>query len=146
MQEIQKLGIDQVSTTIADGFQAAHDFIDENIDDKLLERRERRARRGARSSSRTFRSPSSASRSPTSCSRPATSSSNSAASLASGRIEIESLLASLDSVDFRPVADEVVDEIDALTSKLAAIKPDVAVGRRKGRDSGRPVAAESAST
>src|SRR5262249_647781 len=41
--------------------------------------------------------------------------------LSSALDEVKTLLSALDGIDFRPVADEVVDEIDALKTKLAAI-------------------------
>jgi hypothetical protein len=45
-------------------------------------------------------------------------------SLAEGLEEIRALLARLDELSFKPVADEVIEEIDTLKAKLESIRPD----------------------
>ena len=122
-QEIQNLGIDQVSTTIRNGFQTAHDFVDHNIDDKLL----KGVSDALAAALQQFQNIPIAELGQQLASAIQAAGEvirNLEQSLASGLHEIETLLASLDGLNFRPVADEVVDEIKALKSKLAAIRPE----------------------
>ena len=122
-QEIQNLGIDQVRTTIQNGFQTAHDFVDRNIDDKLL----KGVSDALAAALQQFQNIPIAELGQQLASAVQAAGEvirNLEQSLASGLHEIETLLASLDGLNFRPAADEVVDEIKALKSKLAAIRPE----------------------
>ena len=122
-QEIQNLGIDQVSTTIRNGFQTAHDFVDRNIDDKLL-KGVSDALAAALQQFQNIPITELGEQLASAIHAAGEVIRNLEQSLASGLHEIETLLTSLDGLNFRPVADEVVDEIKALKSKLAAIRPE----------------------
>jgi hypothetical protein len=122
-QEIQHLGIDQVRSTIQDGFKTAHDFVDHNIDDKLL----KGVSDALAAALQQFQNIPIAELGQQLASAIQAAGEvirNLEQSLASGLHEIETLLAQLDGLNFRPVADEVVDEIKALKSKLAKIRPE----------------------
>lgn len=122
-QEIDALHIDQVRSGIADGFQKAHDFIDENIGDDLLggiggtldaaiaQLNQIPIAELGQAIADVVQQAGDVIQ-------------ELAGELSSALDELKALLAQLDGVDFRPLADEVVDEIDALKAKLAAIKPD----------------------
>jgi hypothetical protein len=122
-QEIEHLGIDQVRTTIQNGFQTAHDFVDHNIDDKLL-KGVSDALAAALQQFQNIPIAELGQQLATAIQAVGDVIRNLEQSLASGLHDVETLLASLDSLNFRPVADEVVDEIHALKSKLAAIRPE----------------------
>ena len=122
-QEIQNLGIDQVSTTIRNGFQTAHDFVDRNIDDKLL-KGVSDALAAALQQFQNIPITELGEQLASAIHAAGEVIRNLEQSLASGLHEIETLLTSLDGLNFRPMADEVVDEIKALKSKLAAIRPE----------------------
>ena len=122
-EELDRLGIDQVRGGIAAGFQAAHDFIDQRIGDDLLGG----VADALDGALRQFDS------------IPIAELGQALAGvvgqageligqlegrLSSALDELKALLARLDDVDFRPLADEVVDEIDALKTRLAAIRPE----------------------
>jgi len=122
-EEIDQLHIDQVRSGIAAGFQSAHDFIDQNIGADLLGGVSHTLDGALEQFNRI----------------PIAEVGQAIAAvvqavggliqqltgeLSSALDELKSLLSQLDGIDFRPLADEVVDEIDTLKSKLAAIKPD----------------------
>jgi hypothetical protein len=122
-QEIDKLGIDQVRTTIQNGFQSAHDFVDQNIGDKLFSDVSD-ALGSALSQFQNIPIADLGQELATALHDAGQVIQDLENNVAAGLNDVKALLSSLDGVDFRPVADEVVDEIDALKSKLAAIKPE----------------------
>lgn len=122
-RQIDELGIEQVRSKIGQGFAQANDFVDQQLGGDLLS-----GVNGALASAlgqlqnvpiaelgqELANAVSQASQVVTDLQ----------SQVGAGLQEIKTLLASLDGVDFRPVADEVIDEIDALTAKLSAIKPE----------------------
>jgi uncharacterized protein (DUF2267 family) len=122
-QEIDALHIDQVRSSIAGGFQHAHDFIDENIGDDLLGGISDTLD-GALQQFNQIPIADLGQAIADVVQEAGAVIQQLAGELSSALDELKSLLAQLDGVDFRPLADEVVDEIDALKSKLAAINPN----------------------
>lgn len=122
-QEIDALHIDQVRSGIAQGFQTAHDFIDETIGDDLLGGVSD-ALAGALDQFNQIPLADLGEAIAGLVEQAGNLIQQLAGELASALDQLKSLLAQLDGLDFRPPADEVVDEIDALTAKLAAIKPE----------------------
>ncbi|GAA0750855.1 hypothetical protein LRH25_31430 [Ideonella azotifigens] len=122
-QELDALHIDQVRTGIAEGFQAAHDFIEQNIGDDLL---------GDLSSTladaldqfKQIPIADVADAIGDVVQQAGSLIQQLASDLSSALDDLKALLAQLDGLDFKPVADEVIDEIDALKAKLSAIKPE----------------------
>lgn len=122
-QELQALGITEVRADIEAGFQHAHDFIDQNIGNDLL---------GGLQSALAdalaqFNNIPIAELGQTIAGAVAQVGSlidELAGQLSSALDELKALLAQLDGLSFQPVADEVIDEIDALKAKLAAINPN----------------------
>lgn len=122
-QELQDLGIDRVRSTIQSGFQAAHDFVDNNIGGDLLSG----VSDELASALQQFQNIPIAELGQelaTAVQEAGQVIQDLESNLSSALDEVKTLLSSLDNLDFRPVADEVVDEIDALKSKLAAIRPE----------------------
>ena len=122
-RQIEELGIAEVRSTIEKGFQDANDFVDDNLGGDLL----------AGISTQLAAALGQLENIPVAELGQELASAIQAASeliedlqakLAAGLDEVRTLLASLDGIDFRPVADEVVDEIGALKSRLAAIRPE----------------------
>jgi hypothetical protein len=122
-QELDALHIDQVRSGIAQGFQAAHDFIDQNIGDDLLGGIHD-ALAGALAQFNQIPIAAVGQAVTDVVQQAGTLIQQLASDLSSALDDLRSLLAQLDGVDFKPVADEVVDEIDALKAKLAAIRPN----------------------
>lgn len=122
-RQIEELGIAEVRSTIEKGFQDANDFVDDKLGGDLL----------AGVSTQLAAALGQLENIPVAELGQELASAIQAASeliedlqakLAAGLDEVRTLLASLDGIDFRPVADEVVDEIGALKSRLAAIRPE----------------------
>jgi len=122
-RQIEELGIAEVRSTIEKGFQDANDFVDDNLGGDLL----------AGVSTQLAAALGQLENIPVAELGQELASAIQAASeliedlqakLAAGLDEVRTLLASLDGIDFRPVADEVVDEIGALKSRLAGIRPE----------------------
>jgi hypothetical protein len=122
-QELESLGIDRVRSAVQNGFQAARDFVDHNIGDGLLSS----VSGELASALQQFQNIPIAE-----LGQELATAVHDAGqviqaletNLSSALDEVRTLLSSLDGVDFRPVADEVVDEIDALKAKLSAIRPE----------------------
>jgi hypothetical protein len=122
-QELQDLGIDRIRSTIQNAFQAAHDFVDHNIGGDLL---------GGVSDAFALALHQFQNIPITEPGQELATAVQSAGQviqdletrLSSALDEVSNLLATLDCVDFRSVADEVVDEIYALKAKLSGIRPE----------------------
>ena len=122
-QELDELGIDRVRSTIESGFQAAHDFVDKNIGGDLLSGVSDELA-GALQQFQNIPIAELGQELATAVQQAGQVIQDLENNLSSALDEVKTLLSSLDNIDFRPVADEVVDEIDALKAKLAAIKPE----------------------
>lgn len=122
-QEIQDLNIDQVRSSIENGFETANNFIDNNLDDNLLNgvTTQLTSTLDRLNDIPIAELGNSISTAVQQAEQVITDLEN---SLSSGLDEIKNLLASLDSVDFKPVSSEVIDEIQTLKVKLQAINPD----------------------
>ena len=121
-QEIDALQIDQVRSSIAGGFQSAHDFIDQNIGDDLLAGVSDTLA-GALQQFNEVPIADIGQAIADVVQQAGSLIQELAGELSSALDNLKSLLSQLDGVDFRPLADEVIDEIDALKAKLAAINP-----------------------
>jgi len=122
-QELDDLGIDRVRNTIQNGFQTAHDFVDHNLGGNLLSGVQN-ALTSVLHQLQNVPIGELGQELTTAVQQAGQIIQNLETSLSLALDDVKTLLSSLDSVDFRPVADEVVDEIDALKSKLAAIRPE----------------------
>ncbi len=122
-QELDGLHIDQVRTQIAAGFQTAHDFIDENIGDDLLGGVSD-VLDGALEQFDQIPIADIGQALAQVVQQAGELIQQLAGELSSALDDLRSLLSQLDGVDFRPLADEVIEEIDALKAKLAAIQPN----------------------
>ena len=122
-QELDSLGIGQVRSRIAAGFQSAHDFIDQHIDNELLSGVST-ALAGALQQFNTIPIADLGQALADAVAQAGTLIQQLEAQLSSVLEDVKAQLAQLDSLDYSPVADEVVDEIDALKTKLASIKPE----------------------
>jgi uncharacterized protein (DUF2267 family) len=122
-QVIDELHIDQVRTGIAQGFQAAHDFIDQNIGSGLLDGVSQTLS-GALDQFNQIPIADLGKAIADVVQQAGALIQQLAGELSSALDDLKSLLSQLDSLDFKPLADPVVDEIDALKAKLAAIKPN----------------------
>lgn len=122
-QELDALGIAQVRQGIADGFQAAHDFIDQNIGTDLLGDISG-ALDGALQQFDSIPIAELGQALADAIAQTGTVVQQLAGQLSSALDDLRDLLSQLDGVDFKPVADEVIDEIDVLKAKLAQIKPE----------------------
>jgi len=122
-QALDSLGIAQVRSGIAAGFQSAHDFIDQHIENSLLAGVSS-ALDGALAQFNSIPIADLGQALADAVAQAGTVITDLETNLSSALDDLKGLLAQLDGVDFRPVADEVVDEIDALKAKLAAIKPE----------------------
>jgi len=122
-QEITALGIDQVRSTIQSGFQTAHDFIDQNLSGDLVSGVSD-ALGTALSQFQSIPIADLGQALATAVQEAGQVIQDLETNLASGLDEVKTLLESLDGIDFKPVSDAVIDEIDALKTKLQAINPD----------------------
>jgi hypothetical protein len=122
-QELDALHIDQVRSGIARGFQAAHDFIDQNIGNDLLGGISD-ALAGALAQFNQIPIAAVGQAVADVVQQAGTLIQQLAGELSSALDDLRALLAQMDGIDFQPVADEVIDEIDALKAKLAAINPN----------------------
>lgn len=121
--EIQGLGLDQVRTTIETGFQTANDFITDNIGNDLLT--DVNDQLAAALQQLNNVPIAELGESITSAVEQAGQViTDLESNLSSGLDQIKSLLANLDNLDFKPVSNEVIDEIQALKTKLQAINPN----------------------
>jgi molecular chaperone GrpE (heat shock protein) len=122
-QELDDLGITSIRTSIEEAFQDAQTFIDDKLDSGLLTQVEQ----GLADVLRQLEQIPFAE-----VGQELTTAIESAGSviqeledsLADGLEEIRSLLARLDELSFKPVADEVIEEIGTLKTKLQSIRPD----------------------
>lgn len=126
-QEIDGLGITEVRETIQEGFQAASDFIDDQIGDGLagngLMAGVNDSLSAALNQFQTIPIAEMGETLATAVQSVGQVITDLEASLASGLEEIRTLLETLDTIDFRPVSDSVIEEIQALKTKLQAINP-----------------------
>jgi uncharacterized protein (DUF2267 family) len=122
-QELDQLGISQVRTTIQNGFQAAEDFVDQHLGNDLVSG----VSTELASALQQFQNIPIADLGQslaTAIQSAGQVIQDLETNLSSGLQEVDTLLATLDTLDFRPAADAVIDEIDALKAKLQAIKPE----------------------
>ncbi len=117
------LGISQVRSTIEQGFETAHDFIDQTLGTDLLGGLQVELTQ-ALQQFEAIPIDELAQALTDAIAQVGTLIEQLEASMASALDELKDLLAQLDGLDFAPLADPVVDEIGALKSKLAAIKPE----------------------
>jgi hypothetical protein len=122
-QQIDALGIAQVRSGIEQGFQQANDLVDEHIGEQLLAGVDSQLA-AALTQFENIPIAELGEQLANAVEDAGEVIGELQAQISSGLAEVQTLLASLDGIDFRPVADEVVDEIAALKAKLAAIRPD----------------------
>lgn len=122
-QELDDLGITSIRSSIEKAFQDAQKFIDDNLNSGLLDQ----AKQGLASVLQQLQQIPIAE-----VGQELTKAVDAAGaviqdvedSLKDGLEEIRQLLAKLDELSFKPVADEVIEEIDTLKSKLQSIRPE----------------------
>jgi hypothetical protein len=122
-QELDSLGITSIRASIEQAFQDAQKFIDDNLNSGLLAQVEQ----GLADVLRQLQQIPFAE-----VGEELTKAIDSAGTviqelednLAAGIEEIRTLLARLDELSFKPVADEVIEEINTLKAKLQSIRPD----------------------
>ncbi len=122
-RQIDALGIGEVRSRISQGFTQANDFVDEQLGGDLLSG-VNSALASALGQLQNVPIAELGQELANAVSQAGQVIAELQSRIGAGLEEIRTLLASLDSIDFRPLADEVIDEIDALTTKLAAIKPE----------------------
>ncbi|WP_157270347.1 hypothetical protein [Azohydromonas aeria] len=122
-QELQALGIDQVRSGIAGAFASASDFIDQNVGDQLLGG-VNDALDGVLQQFRQLPIDDLGQALAGAVQQAGALIQQLAGELSSALDQLRELLAQLDGLDFKPLADEVIDEIDAIKARLAAIKPE----------------------
>ena len=122
-QELDSLGIAQIRQGIADGFVAAHDAIAQQLGGDLLGGIHD-ALAAALAQFNTIPIADVAQALSDAIAQAGALVQQLAGELSQALDQLRDLLSQLDNVDFKPVADEVIDEIDALKAKLAAIKPE----------------------
>ena len=121
--ELDALGIGQVRGAIEQGFQEAEAFIDETLDDDLFQQVED-ALAGVLAQLEELPIAEVGAQLTQAVDAVGNVVQELETSLADGIEQVRGLLAQLDEVSFRPVADEVLEEINTLRTKLAAIKPE----------------------
>ena len=122
-QQIDELGIGEVRSRINQAFAQANDFVDQRLSDDLLDG-VNDALASALAQLQNVPIAELGQELANAVGEAGQVVADLQRQMAAGLDEIRTLLASLDGIDFRPLADEVIDEIDALTAKLAAIKPE----------------------
>ena len=122
-QELDALGITTIRASIEQGFQDAADWIDETLDDDLLQQVED-ALQGLLDQLDEIPIAQVGEALTEAVNSVGTVVTQVETALEEGLEEVRGLLARLDEVSFTPVADEVLEEINALKAKLQAIKPE----------------------
>lgn len=122
-QELDALGITSIRASIEQGFQDAATWIDDTLDDDLLQQVED-ALQGLLDQLDAIPIAQVGQALTDAVNSVGTVVADVETALEEGLEEVRGLLARLDEVSFTPVADEVLEEIDTLKAKLQAIKPE----------------------
>jgi phage-related protein len=122
-QEIQNLDIGAVRSGIESGFAQANQFIDDNLGGDLLTEMNQQLA-AALDQLNAIPVADLGDTIASAINQAGQVVADLQSSLSSGLDEIRNLLITLDSVDYKPVSNEVVDEIRALKSKLQSINPN----------------------
>lgn len=121
-QELDSLGISTIRTSIEGAFQEAQDFIDQHLGSGLVDE-VRPALQGVLDQLNQIPIAEVGQQLTEAVNSIGTVITDLQAQLQSGLEEIQGYLAQLDELSFRPVADEVIEEIQAIKQKLQAMSP-----------------------
>lgn len=122
-QELDSLGLDRVQAEIAQGFEAARQFIDDHLDARLIDQ-VRHALGGLLARLENVPIAEVGQQLSEAVAAAGGVVQDLEGQLHEGLDQLRALLGQLDSVSFKPIADEVIDEIRTLKAKLAAIRPE----------------------